>query len=60
MSMLLLPEKKICYLLPLQDELLTPRKLIDSLDNAEVSVCKSSHFLSLISGLQIQRPAYRT
>ncbi|XP_068718129.1 uncharacterized protein [Montipora capricornis] len=35
MSMLLFPEKKICYLLPLQDELLSPRKLIDGLDNAE-------------------------
>ena len=47
MSVLLLPEKKICYLLPLQDELLTPRKLIDGLDNAQVSVCKSYHFPSL-------------
>lgn len=60
MSMLLFPEKKICYLLPLHDELLTPRKLIDGLDNAEVNVCESSHFLRLISGLQIQCPAYHT
>lgn len=48
MTMLQLPEKKICYLLPLNDELLTPRKLIDGLDNAEVSVNKFSHFPSLI------------
>lgn len=34
--MLLLPEKKICYLLPLAKELSTPRKLISDLDEAQV------------------------
>jgi len=42
MTMLQLPEKKICYLLPLNDELLTPRKLIDGLDNAERVSSKTS------------------
>ncbi len=36
MSMLLLPEEKICYLLPLYKELSTPRKLISDLDEAQV------------------------
>ncbi|KAJ7361984.1 ATP-binding cassette sub- F member 3 [Desmophyllum pertusum] len=42
MSMMLLPEKKICYYLPLQDGLLTPRKLINSLDTAERTVSKTT------------------
>lgn len=36
MSMLLLPEEKICYLLPLDKELSTPKKLINDLDEAQV------------------------
>ncbi|KAJ7361981.1 hypothetical protein OS493_013065 [Desmophyllum pertusum] len=47
MSMLLLPEKKFCYLLPLQDELLTPRKLINGLDTAERTVSKTSETKSV-------------
>ena len=37
LSMLMLPEEKICYLLPLDKEILEPRKLLSDLDNAEVS-----------------------
>ena len=40
MSLLLLPEKKICYLLPLDKELPTPRELLSSdHENAEVRTC---------------------
>jgi len=42
MSLLLLPEKKICYLLPLDKDLPTPRKLLSDLDIAEKSVKKIS------------------
>ncbi|PFX12667.1 hypothetical protein AWC38_SpisGene23336 [Stylophora pistillata] len=35
LSLLLMPEKKICYLLPLEKELSTPAKLASDLDKAE-------------------------
>ena len=45
-SLLLLPEEKICYLLPLDKELPTPRKLLSSdHENAEVRTCKLSNVL---------------
>lgn len=37
MSLLLLPEKKVCYLLPLEKDESTPRNLLSDLDKAEKS-----------------------
>ncbi|XP_067027273.1 uncharacterized protein [Acropora muricata] len=42
MSLLLLPEKKVCYLLPLEKDLSTPRKLLSDLDRAEKSEMRIS------------------
>ena len=36
MTMMLLPEKKICYLMPLSEEVPTPEKLESDLDQTEV------------------------
>ena len=36
MTMMLLPEKKICYLMPLSEEVPTPAKLESDLDQTEV------------------------
>ena len=38
-SLLLLPEKNICYLLPLDKDMSPPRKLLTDLDKAEVRTC---------------------
>ncbi|XP_078347390.1 uncharacterized protein LOC144632586 isoform X2 [Oculina patagonica] len=35
MSMILLPEKKVCYVLPLEKSVLTPKQLLSDLDKAE-------------------------
>lgn len=64
MSLLLLPEKKICYLLPLEKDLSTPRKLLSDLDKAEVRTCKlfsTNRFLRTLfciktNGLKKQPP----
>ena len=40
MSMLMLPDKKICYLLPLSRELPSPKRLENDLDHAEVRTRK--------------------
>lgn len=37
MSLLLLPEKKVCYLLPLEKDQSTPKKLLNDLDQKEKS-----------------------
>lgn len=39
MTMMLLPEKKICYLMPLSEEVPTPAKLESDLDQTEVRTC---------------------
>lgn len=40
MSLLLLPERKVCYLLPLEKDQSTPRKLLSDLDKKEVRTRK--------------------
>lgn len=42
LSMLLLPEKRVCYLLPLDKELSPPRKLIHDLDGAKRITSKTT------------------
>lgn len=42
MSLLLLPEKKVCYLLPLEKDQSAPRKLLSDLDRAEKSEMRIS------------------
>ena len=39
MTMMLLPEKKICYLMPLSEEVPTPAKLESDLNQTEVRTC---------------------
>ena len=51
MSLLLLPEKKICYLLPLDKELPTPRELLRDLEEAEVRTLLRTLFWFKIQGL---------
>ena len=51
MSLLLLPEKKICYLLPLDKELPTPRELLNDLEEAEVRTLLRTLFCFKIQGL---------
>ena len=41
--MLLLPEKRVCYLLPVDKELSTPRKLIHDMDGAKVKYAIVRH-----------------
>ena len=52
MSMLMLPDKKICYLLPLSRELPSPKRLENDLDHAEVRTRKLLYEHSLLHILE--------
>ena len=50
--MLMLPDKKICYLLPLSRELPSPKRLENDLDHAEVRTRKLLYEHSLLHILE--------
>ena len=59
MTMMLLPEKKICYLMPLSEEVPTPVKLESDLDQTEVRTCSFFQTNDLKQALSIPRNCFR-